>query len=722
MKNYLKKSVNSLLMVVLAVIASSAQEIKPTLDYWPFYSDAQNMLYKMQCEYSFQHLKRRKEKIDSLDTREKWLTRQQEVKKKLDCMACHFAEKKPLNPVITGNRKGDGFSVELLHFESMPGYKVTAAFFLPEGKRKNLPAILYCSGHSELGFRSEVYQHVIINLVKKGFAVFAFDPVGQGERLQYFDPNLGKFIYSPTHEHSYPGAQLFIQGLSAAAYFTWDGIRAVDYLISRPEIDPQRIGITGRSGGGTQAAYIAAFDDRIKVAAPENYITSFEYLLKSGGPQDAEQNFYHGLKEGIDQADLLEVRAPKPTLMITTTRDIFSIQGARETYQETKKAFDAFGFSENIQMVEDDADHQSTRKNREAMYAFFQQHLQLPGSPKDIEVTIFPPEELNVTSTGQLSTSIGSSFLFDINKAKATEQASKLKDRRENDPTFLDGLKGTVKNINGFNEDLDSGKLIFSGRTDCDSYYLNNYVIELQNERVLPFCLLTPKKNFTKAVLYLDNTDQPKNAGIPLLLASAGITVIIPELPGYGELGPGYFKGDANFNNTSYNQWFIGILNGKSTVAIHAEAIEKILHHCMNLWSDKEIEITGYSSGPMNSVLLHAATFGILFNAFLFVDPLASYESIVMNHNYDPSLIPFTVAGSLPHYDLTDLASSFAPHKIMMLNVRGSMGELLDLTTVHDIYDFAKKSYSDNDSVNQLSIVMEKDSTLIGKTILDFFE
>src|SRR5690606_6078198 len=153
------------------------------------------------------------------------------------------------------------------------------------------------------------------------------DPVGQGERLEYFDPKTGKSsVGGPTIEHSYPGAQAFVTGSSQARYMIWDGIRGVDYLLSRKEVDSDRIGITGRSGGGTQSAYIAAFDERIKAAAPENYITSFTRLFQSIGPQDAEQNFPSGIISGLDHADLLSVRAPKPGLMITTTRDMFSIQ------------------------------------------------------------------------------------------------------------------------------------------------------------------------------------------------------------------------------------------------------------------------------------------------------------------------------------------------------------------------------------------------------------
>ncbi len=216
----------------------------------------------------------------------------------------------------------------------------------------------------------------------KGFIVLAIDPIGQGERLQYFDPVKGEStIGSSTLEHSYPSVQVFLIGKSVARYFIWDGIRGIDYLLSRKEVDPKRIGVHGLSGGGTQTAYISALDDRVVASAPAGYITSYRRLLESIGVQDGEQNFYHELSRGIDHADFIEVRMPKPTLIMATTRDFFSIQGSRETYAELKHAYTIFGKPDNVEITEDENGHGYTKKNREAMYAFFQKHLQLPGSP-----------------------------------------------------------------------------------------------------------------------------------------------------------------------------------------------------------------------------------------------------------------------------------------------------------------------------------------------------
>ena len=136
----------------------------------------------------------------------------------------------------------------------------------------------------------------------------AIDPISQGERIQLYDPDKKISLLGAgaiTREHSYLGTQTLISGTSIARYFIWDGIRGIDYLLTRDEVDPQRLGVTGQSGGGTQAAYLYAFDERIKAGAIVNYITGFRRLLESIGPQDAEQNFYHGVLKGITHADLL---------------------------------------------------------------------------------------------------------------------------------------------------------------------------------------------------------------------------------------------------------------------------------------------------------------------------------------------------------------------------------------------------------------------------------
>ena len=128
---------------------------------------------------------------------------------------------------------------------------------------------------------------------------------------------------------------------------------------------------------------------------PVSY-THLTRLLQNRGPQDAEQNLFNIIEAGLDHPDFLIVRAPKPTMVITTSNDIFSIQGAIETEKELLEMYRSLGHEENFIRIEDDAGHSSTLKNREAMYAFFQKHLRNPGDPADEQVQLPSPEEMMV--------------------------------------------------------------------------------------------------------------------------------------------------------------------------------------------------------------------------------------------------------------------------------------------------------------------------------------
>jgi hypothetical protein len=264
------------------VTAQDQPENLEVLDNWVRWSNAHNLqelyLYEQACNY----LDIREDEIAKLKTKSDWQKRQHHVRKILMELVGPFPERTPLNPMITGVIQKQGYRFEKVIYESMPDYHVTGCLFIPDGISEKTPAILFVSGHSLPAFRAETYQWIIHNLVKKGFIVFAIDPMGQGERIQYSDEDknhVGLAIGKTTHEHSYANNQCLLSGFSVARYWIWDGMRAIDYLISREEVDANRIGVAGRSGGGTQTAYIAAFDERVAAAAPEAYICGFRRLL-----------------------------------------------------------------------------------------------------------------------------------------------------------------------------------------------------------------------------------------------------------------------------------------------------------------------------------------------------------------------------------------------------------------------------------------------------------
>jgi cephalosporin-C deacetylase-like acetyl esterase len=672
----------SLAFLFAVLISVHSQDDVNLFDFWEFYTDSENATYKSSCHLAFKQLQERKEIMAQLQTKNDHLKRQEAVKKKLLQLVGPLQEKTPLNARVTGVIQKEDYTVEKVIYESLPGYYVTAALFLPKNLKGRAPAVIYASGHTSNGFRSEAYQHIIINLVKKGFVVLAFDPIGQGERLQYYDEKEGKSRFGSTIEHSYPGAQCYISGYSPAKYFIWDGIRSVDYLLTRNEVDPERIGMTGRSGGGTQTAYTAALDDRILAAAPECFITSMEYILKSIGPQDAEQNLIHMISEGLDHADLLEVRAPKPGLMITTTRDFFSIQGARETFDEVKQFYGRLGAADQISMVEDDDVHASTKKNREAMYAFFQKYLDNPGSPVDLEVEIFDAQDLWATESGQLATSITSETIYSLNRKIASNQIAKLKlNRARNDIDERTGKTvSEAKRLSGFNIPGSYGEVVFSGRYVTEEYVLEKYLIPGSGEYMLPAVMFRPTGEGNKEVVILLDEQGMEHAAKQdsLLIHSMlkqGFSVLLFDVRGTGSLGPGYLKGDAYIDNTSFNQWFAGNLTNKSLVGMRAEDILRITHFMKNDFEEFET-ISAIASGASGSELLHAAVFDKRIHKIGLLHPFMSFADLVLNREYSPAYIPSTVAGAIEEYDLPDLMAALSPRKLLIINPQSEKGDL----------------------------------------------
>jgi hypothetical protein len=670
-----------LVFFIFQLIPIKSQDDVALFDYWQYYSDAENSLYKYFCSAGFQQLEERKTLIDKLQSEGDWKERQADVREKLLEIIGPFPEKTPLNIKVTGIIHRDGYRVEKLIYESQPGYYVTSALFIPENLEGRAPAILNPIGHSTMSFRRDIYQYTIINLVKKGFIVLTYDQIGQGERLQYYEEASGKSRFGSTQEHSYPGAQCFLSGYSPAKYFIWDGIRGIDVLLSRKEVDPDRIGLTGLSGGGTSTAFIGAIDDRILAAAPECFITNFNYLLRSSGPQDAEQNLLRFIYQGLDHPDLIEARAPRPTLISSTTRDFFSIQGARETFQEAGKAFAALGAEGNLLMTEEDNEHGFTRKNREAVYAFFQKHLNNPGDAADLEVETIPVEEFWVTETGQLASSLKGETIYSLNKKLVEEQVTELESKRANMNEHLSGIPHLAAGISGFSFPEKYGHEVFSGRYVNKNYKLEKYLIQGSGEYMIPMALLMPNINNNKAAILLLHEKGKdyavNNDPLAKLLVAAGFRVLLGDLPGMGELGPGYLKGDAYIESISYNQWFAGILTGKSIVGLRAEDIIRMTHFIKTNLPDLNT-ISVISVGVLGSEILHAAVFdGAILN-FCLVRPFLSFADIALSPEYSPGFIPSTVAGAIKAYDLPDMMAALCPRKLLIINPLSGNGAILD--------------------------------------------
>jgi len=360
----------------------------------------------------------------------------------------------PLNPRITGASDHEGIHIERILFDSQPNFPVTALLYLPPSGSSKLPAILMAPGHSPSGKAGDAA--FALAFAHAGFAVLSYDPIGQGERLQYPDPaNPGHtLLKGPTGEHGEAGLQPTLIGDAVSRYFLIDATRAVDYLLTRPEIDAHRIGAFGCSGGGLMTALTAALDSRIAVAGVACFTTSFDELLPSIGPQDSEQSIPNFIASGLDFPDWSELFAPKPYAIIATTEDMFPFVGAQSTEKEVRSFYSLFHASDNLAFITGPGHHGNLRPILPEILSFFTTHLQpTPNlSPTDTPPASLPIADTQVIPTGQVSTSYPrTETIFTVNLKRATEKLaarnSRLETHTQNSSPTLPELQKAIREV-----------------------------------------------------------------------------------------------------------------------------------------------------------------------------------------------------------------------------------------------------------------------------------
>ncbi|RIH62840.1 xylan esterase [Mariniphaga sediminis] len=690
------------------------------LEDWVEWSNPENMLQLYLNKQAYNLLDKRTDAITQLKTAQDWQSRQQKVKDILKNIVGPFPVKTPLNPKVTGIIYGEGFRVEKILYESIPGLYVTGCLFIPNRIIGKHPAILNVSGHSAQSFRRDFYQNVILNLVKKGFIVLSIDPIGQGERLQYFNPQektsvlFGSPIKSSVEEHSYVTNQCLLTGNSLIKYFIWDGIRGIDYLLSREEVDPERIGLTGLSGGGTQTAFIGAFDERIVAAAPSCYITSYKRLLESVGTQDGEQNLYHGLEMGVDHADLIEVRMPKPTLIVSTTRDFFSIQGTRETFEEVSNAYKIFGKEENIKMSEADYEHGFMQKNNEATYAFFQKELKLPGSATEEKVKIFPENELNVTPTGQLSTSYKGKTVFDFNKSEADSLIKRIEQSRRNSSSHLEIVKQKAIKLSGYMKPKSSINFVFRGSYQRDGYSVKMYALETDEDYVIPLLIAIPDgEGEHPPVIYIhpDGKEEGIAVGGPVeKLVKQGFIVAAPDLLGIGET--------SSLRDYPGSHGYEAQLIGRSIVGIQTADIINVANFLKGIPNVKADFMQAVAFGELCPALLHAIAFDPIIKGAVFIQAPVSYYNIMQSKLYDYSLsFNWGVAGALTAYDLPDLVACAAPKRLTFVGMSNGQKKPASEELIIDQMAYPRSVY-DKSNPGNLNMIRTTGNE-IGQLLID---
>ncbi|HRH98892.1 MAG TPA: alpha/beta hydrolase family protein, partial [Prosthecobacter sp.] len=263
--------------------------------------------------------------VDHIESAEDWKAKAPEYRRQMFEMLGldPLPEKTPLKPTKTGELKGDGYVVEKMHFQSMPGLYVTANLYLPDKVTKPLPTILYVCGHANivkdgvsLGNKAG-YEHHGVWFARHGYACMIIDTVQLGE-------------IRGEHHGTYSKGRFWwwSRGYTPAGLEAWSCIRALDYLETRKEVDKTRFGVTGRSGGGAYSWWITALDERIKASAPTAGVTDMQNQVIDGCVEGHCDCMFFVNTYRWDFERMVALAAPRPLLIVNTDKDrIFPIDG-----------------------------------------------------------------------------------------------------------------------------------------------------------------------------------------------------------------------------------------------------------------------------------------------------------------------------------------------------------------------------------------------------------
>ena len=287
-------------------------------------------------------------------------------------------QRTPLNPHIFGRIERDGYSVEKVYFESYPGFYVVGNLYRPLNKKGPFPIILNPHGHWSKGRLEDSDLASVpgrcINFALQGYIAFSYSMIGFNESgLQIKHGDL-------------VGDQEQLWGISPMGLQTWNSIRALDFVTSLPDVDPNRIGVTGASGGGTQTFIIGAVDDRVRAAVPVNMIS----LSMQGGCICENAPL---LRLDASNVEIAAMMAPRPLLMVSVSGDWTSNTPLME-FPAVRKIYNLFDAESSVGNFHSNADHNYNKATREAVYPWFAKWLQ-PGKDINTKEAAFKVEDIN---------------------------------------------------------------------------------------------------------------------------------------------------------------------------------------------------------------------------------------------------------------------------------------------------------------------------------------
>lgn len=640
-------------------------------------STARERLIAHLTEVARQHTAARAKALAAITSPEEARLRQVRVRALLAELIRFERSAGPVRSEVTRTGEGDGYTTESLWYESLPGYRVTAIVYRPKIGNGPFPAIIMQPGH---GVDGKLGNHgFAANLARAGFIVLSIDIVGEGERIQHYDPEIGASkVGRPTGEHSMAFGQALPTGGHISRFFLQDAIRGVDYLMERPDVDDLRIGAFGCSGGGTMAAYLAAIDPRIRATAVACYVNDYNHLLAEGGPgpQDAEQSIPFFLERGLDLADWIEAAAPRPYAVISTTEDMFPISGARAAYEEASRFYRIVGAGDHITMIEGPGGHGNLAPITPRIIGFFTRWLK--GDASQIASTAVPvgdPARLLVTPTGQLATAGGGETLQRMIAAAAPRPpAAPVGETVEG---RLSRLRAAIQDIarTTISADDRPPPVIEGERVTHDGYSVTPVSFDAApGMRVDGLYARSMQPGRRPTLLFLSSQPQRALGGPDGLFARwtrAGWNVLALEPRGAG--------GTEEVKSPLTGDWTLlslrALLVGKTPVGMRTDDALAALNWLTTRPEVDRRRMEVYGVGALGPVALHVGVMDRRVTRVTSDSAILRYREFV-ERPISRDMAEVNLPGVLERYDLPDLMAALG-NRLTIVNPVNAVGELL---------------------------------------------
>lgn len=632
-----------------------------------------------------------------------WKTRRQTIRSRIIQSWGGFpTEACELKPQAVGELKREGYRVEKLLLQTRPDVWMTANAYIPDGEGRR-PAVLCVHGHYGLAKSEPIVQSRCIGLAKLGFFVLMVDAFGAGER------GIGKALGE--YHGEMVAATLWPTGLALAGLQVYENMRAVDYLLTRPEVDPNRLGVTGCSGGGNQTMYVGAMDERLKCVVPVCSVGTYQAYL---GAACCMCEVTPGALSYTEEANVLALVAPRALMLINATKDAFqfSVGEAQKSLEAAKEIFRLYGKEDHAQRVVVDATHGYNKDMREAMYGFMTKHLKGEGDGSPIPEPALQTEEPETLRCFPGESRPDNFVTLPQFAAKQGREILKRKPIPEHEEWWVANEmsmhEALPRVLGGFPE---PGALDVKVTTDEQGKQ-----IEFTPEAGIRVYALhrEAKKDPRKLAVLLDLEQGRKAAGFPQgeALLEAGWDVVTADLRATGATArPGDEIRRAPDHNTA--EWSLWI--GRPLLGQWVYDVQRLLDVLEKEPGGLPEEVAVMGTGPASLVALCAAALDERITRVAAVGGLASFVSEVP---YEKQRLGIMAPGMLRDVgDISHLAALVSPRRVVIAGGVDGSGQALSEEELKTRYAWTTAIFQLDESSVNLRILSDTDPKAIAASL-----